>query len=416
MNMLAGAGPRRPGVSFASEAIPAPKMSLGVPRPLLPVRLAWRQLRAEPARLIVAVAGVMFASVLVLMQFGFRGALFDAATTLPRAIQGELFLINPLTTALFRAEPVPRVRGYESLALPQVVQAAPIYLAQEPWRNPITGSHRVIQIIGFDVRADTMAIAGLAPLADALTRDDSVAFDSLGRPEFGDIKRLLTERDSVTAQLGDREVAVVGTVELGASFGDDGNVVTSAANFQRLVPGSRAAAPALIALRLAKGADVSQVRSELRALLPPDVHVVTHTELVQWEQDYWNQTTPIGVIFAFGTVMGLMVGMVIVYQILFSDVCSHLRGYATLRALGFSHRYLQGAVLGEAGILACVGFLPGLLLSVILYEYVGRAAYLSLELTVDRCVAVFGLILAMCAVAGLLALRKLRDADPVSVF
>ena len=391
-------------------------MVFTVPRPLLPVRLAWRQLRAERARLLVALAGVMFASVLVLMQFGFRGALFDTASKLPQAIQGELFLINPLTTALFRAEPVPRIRGYETLASPEVVQAVPIYLAQEPWRNPMTGIHRVIQIIAFDVRADAIAIAGLAPLATALTRDDTVAFDLLGRPEFGDIERLLAERDSVTAELGNREVTVVGTVKLGASFGDDGNVIMSAANFQRLVPGSHAAAPALIALRLATGSDVGQVRSKLSALLPPDVTVVTHAELVQWEMDFWNQTTPIGVIFAVGSVMGLMVGMVIVYQILFSDVCSHMRGYATLRALGFSPRYLRCVVLGEAGILACVGFLPGLLLSALLYRYVGSAAHLSLELTGDRCLVVFGLILAMCAFAGLLALRKLREADPVSVF
>ncbi len=416
MNVLTGAESGQQGVSLESKASPPHKMVFTVPRPLLPVRLAWRQLRAERARLLVALAGVMFASVLVLMQFGFRGALFDTASKLPQAIQGELFLINPLTTALFRAEPVPRIRGYETLASPEVVQAVPIYLAQEPWRNPMTGIHRVIQIIAFDVRADAIAIAGLAPLATALTRDDTVAFDSLGRPEFGDIERLLAERDSVTAELGNREVTVVGTVKLGASFGDDGNVIMSADNFQRLVPGSHAAAPALIALRLATGSDVGQVRSKLSALLPPDVTVVTHAELVQWEMDFWNQTTPIGVIFAVGSVMGLMVGMVIVYQILFSDVCSHMRGYATLRALGFSPRYLRCVVLGEAGILACVGFLPGLLLSALLYRYVGSAAHLSLELTGDRCLVVFGLILAMCAFAGLLALRKLREADPVSVF
>jgi len=416
MNMLTGAEPDRPGVSFVVSEAPELGRVYRVPRLLLPVRLAWRQLRAERARLMVAVAGVMFSSVLVLMQFGFRGALFDTASALPRAMKGELFLINPLTTALFRAEPVPRVRGYEALALPQVVQAAPIYLAQEPWRNPVTGIHRVIQIIGFDVRADAIAIPGLARLAAALTQDDTVAFDSLGRPEFGDITRLLSGRNSVQSQLGNHEVTVVGTVELGASFGDDGNVVMSAANFRRLVPGSEAADASLIALRLAKDADVIQVRARLSAVLPRDVQVLTHAELVQREIDFWNQTTPIGVIFAFGSVMGLMVGMVIVYQILFSDVCSHLRGYATLRALGFSHRYLQRVVLGEAGILACVGFLPGLLVSAVLYRYVGRAAYLSLELTAARCLAVFGLILIMCALAGLLALRKLREADPVSVF
>ena len=87
-----------------------------------------------------------------------------------------------------------------------------------------------------------------------------------------------------------------------------------------------------------------------------------------------------------------------------------------MKALGFTHRYLQLVVLGEAFILACLGFLPGLLLSAVLYRYVGQAAYLSLELTRDRCAVVFGLILTMCVFAGLLALRKLREADPASVF
>ena len=414
--MLAEAAPGRLRVSFASSAKSRVGITYGVPRPLLPVRLAWRQLRAERARLLTAIAGVMFACVLVLMQLGFRAALFDSATALPQVMRSELFLINPLTTALFRAEPIPRMRAYQTLAVPEVTQAVPIYLAQEPWRNPETGTHRVIQLIGFDAQAGAVAIPGLAPLAAALTRRDTVAFDSLSRPEFGDIPRMFAERRGLKAQLGDREVEVAGLVQLGASFAADGNVVMTETNFRRLVPDSRASDAALIALRLTKGANVAQVRDRLTKLLPPDVQVVTHAELVQWEKNFWDQQTPIGIIFAFGSLMGLMVGMVIVYQILFTDVCSHLRGYATLKALGFSHRYLQFVVLGEAAILACLGFLPGLLLSAVLYRFVGRAAYLPLELTSDRCVAVFTMILAMCMFAGLLALRKLREADPASVF
>src|SRR5271154_5509841 len=126
------------------------KLVPGIPGWMLPVRLAWRQLRAEPARLSAALAGVMFASILVLMQLGFRGALFETATALPRALRGELFLINPLTQALFRAEPLPRARAFQALAEPEVEQVMPIYLAQLFWRNPTTGTHRAIQIIAFD--------------------------------------------------------------------------------------------------------------------------------------------------------------------------------------------------------------------------------------------------------------------------
>lgn len=416
MNMIAGAGPEPPRVSVAG----GPERSFGivhrVPRPLLPVRLAWRQLRAERARLITAVAGVMFATLLVLMQLGFRAALFQTAVALPQAIQGQLFLINPLTEALFRYEPVPRVRAYQALAVPDVAEAAPIYLAQEPWRNPVTGTHRVIQLIGFNARTNAIAIPGLARLTDLLTQRDTVAFDSLSRPEFGPIARLLADHGSLNAELADHEVTVVGTVKLGPSFDADGNVVMSQTTFRHLVPGNPESDVALVALRLNPGADVARVRTRVKALLPHDVLVLTHPELMRREKLYWDKATPIGVIFAFGSLMGLMVGMVIVYQILFTDVSSHLRGYATLKALGFSHHYLQFVVLGEACILACLGYVPGLVAAAVLYRYVGQAAHMPLDLTGIRCGAVFAMILAMCVAAGLLALRKLREADPASVF
>jgi len=416
MNILAGTEVDRPGVSFANDSKRSLGVRCGVPRLLLPVRLAWRQLRAERARLIAAVAGVMFATVLVLMQLGFRAALFETAVALPQAIRGELFLMSPLTEALFRFEPVPRVRAYQALAVPGVAQAVPIYLAQEPWRNPLTGAHRVIQLIGFDANANAIAIPGLAGLAPALTQRDTVAFDSLSRPEFGPIPQLFAQDGHLKAELADREVTVVGTVKLGASFDADGNVVMSETTFRRLVPGDPASDVAMVALRLKDPADVARVRERLSALLPGDVQVFTHPELMRREQRYWDKATPIGVIFAFGSLMGLMVGMVIVYQILFSDVCSHLRAYATLKALGFSHLYLNMVVLGEACILACAGYLPGFLISAMLYRFVGQAAHMPLELTGERSIAVFGMILGMCVGSGLLALRKLREADPASVF
>jgi putative ABC transport system permease protein len=146
------------------------------------------------------------------------------------------------------------------------------------------------------------------------------------------------------------------------------------------------------------------------------VKVLTHAELVQWERNYWEQTTPIGFIFAFGSVMGLIVGMVIVYQILFSDIANHLREYATLKAIGYSNWHLSRVVLGAALLLAVLGFVPGALLSAFLYDVVGSATFLPLAMDAERLVGVFGMIFAMCAAAGLLAMRKLRDADPADMF
>ncbi|MCZ8147223.1 MAG: FtsX-like permease family protein, partial [Roseomonas sp.] len=104
------------------------------------------------------------------------------------------------------------------------------------------------------------------------------------------------------------------------------------------------------------------------------------------------------------------------YQILFSDIASHLKEYATLKAMGYSGSYLARVVLGAALILAVAGFIPGLLLSFLLYDFVGSATFLPLRLDATMGITVFVMIFVMCGVAGLLAVRKLRDANPADMF
>ncbi|MBY0335724.1 MAG: ABC transporter permease DevC [Acetobacteraceae bacterium] len=402
----------------APAAPPAPpRRSLGfLPGLFLPLRLAWRQLRSERARLLTAIAGVMFAALLVFMQLGFRGALFDSATNLLGAMRGDLFLMHPMTQASFRPEPLPRGRAWQALADPDVERAVPIYLAQATLRNPETGGRRAVQLIGLDAEGGAVDFVGLgAEVIEALKRPDTVAFDSRSRPEFGPVARYFRERGPYPLQIGNREVELVGLVEIGPSFGADGNAVLSETNFRRLVTRSASNAD-LVALRLRAGADLRAVQARLVAALPEDVVVMTHAELVAHERAYWEESTPIGFIFLFGSIMGLIVGMVIVYQILFADIASHTSEYATLKAMGYSNFYLVRVVMWAACILALIGFVPGFAVSAFLYDFVGSATFLPLDMYPERAVGVFLLIFGMCAIAGLLAVRKLRDANPADMF
>lgn len=385
---------------------------------LLALRLAWRQLRSEKARLASAIAGVLFACVLVFMQLGFRGALFESATNLIGAMRGDLFLMHPLTTASFRPEPLPRIRAQQALAVPEVERAVPVYLAQSSWRNPVDGSRRAMQLIGVDTAAGVLEFPGLdATLIEALKRADTLAFDVRSRPEFGPIARLLAENGgTIEVEIGQRRMEVAGLVEIGPSFGADGNVVLSEVNFRRVVKERQVAAVDLVAIKLRPGANIADTQARLRVLLPPDVMVMTQAELRAHERRYWEEATPIGFIFAFGSLMGLVVGMVIVYQILFSDIAGHLKEYATLKAMGYSGSYLARVVLGAALILAVAGFIPGLLLSFVMYDFIGSATFLPLRLDFQLGASVFLMIFAMCALAGLLAVRKLRDANPADMF
>jgi putative ABC transport system permease protein len=106
------------------------------------------------------------------------------------------------------------------------------------------------------------------------------------------------------------------------------------------------------------GADPQQVAATMRQHLPDDVRVFTHAEFIKFEEDYWKRSSPIGFIFGLGTAMAFVVGIVIVYQVLSTDVNSHLKEYATFKAMGYDNLYLLIVVFEEAVILAFLGFIP----------------------------------------------------------
>jgi putative ABC transport system permease protein len=143
---------------------------------------------------------------------------------------------------------------------------------------------------------------------------------------------------------------------------------------------------------------------------------MTRADFVARETAYWHEATPIGFVFAFGSIIGFVVGTVIVYQILFSDVSDHLAEYATLRALGYSSGYVSRVVVQQALILAVLGYALGTLATIRLYAIARAATHLPIELSTERAVGVLATTIVMCAISGILALRKVRKLDPAEVF
>jgi putative ABC transport system permease protein len=383
----------------------------------LAIPVAWLQLEQERARTLVAIAGVMVAVVLIFMQLGFRDALFDSAVRLHSAFRYDLAMVNPKTDYLVRPESFSRRRLYQALGFPGVEAVSPVYLSLALWRDPQRRQESAaIFVVGFDPTDPVLELAGVRANLDRLRLPDVALFDAHSRPEFGPIPELVRARGSVATEVGNRNVSVVGLYELGTSFGIDGSLVTSDLNFRRLFPGREAGSIDLGLIRLAPGADPEAVREQIVAAIPQDVEVLTREGFIAREVAYWNDATPIGYVFAFGSAVGLLVGSIIVYQILFSDVSDHLREYATLKAMGYRDRYLFGIVLQEALLLATLGFAPGFGLAALLYRVAGEATKLPMQMEVGRSLLVLGLTVAMCCAAGSAALRKVRSADPAEVF
>ena len=384
--------------------------------PVNKLPLGWLQLRHKPLRLLVALAGISFAVLLIMMQLGFRAALFESAVRFHERFEYDIALFSTDSVFIVRPQPFSLRRLYQAQSLDEVVSTAPVYISPAIWKNPWTSDRRSINAIGVNPEDDLLNSPGFSDGRLKMIRQDSVLFDGNSRPEFGAVGEAVEQDGQLTTEVNDREVDVVGIFKMGTSFGIDGTIITSDDNWLRLFPERERNSIHLGLITLAEGANPVAVRDQLRAYLPADVLVMTKQDFVDRESAYWDSATPIGYVFFFGAVMGFVVGAIIVYQILFADVSEHLNEYATLRAIGYSNSFVVGIVLQQAVILAVLGFMPGVAVANWLYGGAAAATSLPIYLTMDRAITVFVMTLTMCSISGILAVRKLRKLDPADVF
>lgn len=380
------------------------------------IPLAWLQLIREKVRLIVALAGISFAVILMMMQLGFRDALFDASVMLHRNLNADVVIISPQSTNLFALKSFSRRRLYQAGAVAGVKSYSPVYIQLALWRNPETRGTRQILVAGIVPDDNPFILPGVNEQQEILKKSDVILFDELSREEFGPVGQWFKDGKVVETEIEGRKVTVGGLFGLGASFAADGNLITSDLNFLRILPGR---SPGLIDLGLVTaepGTDIEALKTRIQDTLPDDVLVFTKDGFIKFEQKYWQTSTSIGFIFTLGSAMGFIVGVVIVYQILYTDVSDHLPEYATLKAMGYKNRFLVLVVLQEAAILSVLGFLPGFFSSLGLYKLTKDATALPLAMTAERGVWVFVLTATMCIFSGVIAMRKVQSADPADIF
>jgi putative ABC transport system permease protein len=378
--------------------------------------LAWRQLMKEKTRLLVAVAGITFADMLMFIQLGFESALFDAAIQPHRNLQADLVLINPQFQTLFSVKSFSRERLYQTLGYEGVKSVNSVYIGTGQWRNPQTRLDRAILVWGIDPAQPAFKFPEVQENQAHLKQLHQVLFDQAGRPEYGAVGDIFKKTGNFDTELNNKAIRVRGVFSNGASFAADGNVITSDSTFLQLFPERQKDRVEVGLITLKPGVNAEKLRSQLAAELPNDVSVLTPEGFAQIEKKYWAEGTGIGFIFGLGVVVGFIVGIVIVYQILYSDVSEHLPEYATLKAMGYSDRYLLGVLLQEALFLAVLGYIPAFFLSFGLYQLTYAATMLPITMKLERAITVFILTVIMCSFSGAIAMRKLRTADPADVF
>ena len=388
--------------------------------------LAWSQLSHQKMRLLVAITGVAFSNILIFSQLGLRALLFEGITLVPENLNGDLFLLSKYARNLRRSS-FPSLYLYQADAIPGVASASPLYISEAGWvapqalkssntNSPENNSYaNYVKILAFNTAQPVFTSPEINQQLEKLNAPDSILFDRLGQEQLGNVPQLFAQQGKVTSLMDNRRIHVVGLFSMGSTFNDRGHIIMNDWNYGRWQGQAQLEKVSLGVLTLEAGVEPQQVIDILQHNLGTEVKVLTKEELSQGEQDYIAQF-PEGTILNFGAAIGFIVGIVIVYQVLYTDVSEHLPEYATLKAMGYSDGTLLIVVLQEGLILAILGFIPGFFASYGVYQLLEVATRIPLVMRTHVVLQVFVLTLVMCLVSGALAVNKLRAADPADIF
>jgi putative ABC transport system permease protein len=378
--------------------------------------LGWLQLKHDKFRLFTALSGIAFADILIFMQLGFMNALYSANTQYPSKLNGDIVITSTQATNFNKPYTFPRLRLYQAMDVPGVESAEPVYIGSLDWRNPQTKEKASMMVIGFDPAQPAFDLPEINSQLDKVKLPDIVLFDQASRGEYDKVIAQVEQRKTVTTESDRTTITIGGLFKVGASFADDGALVTSDQNFMRLFPRKQPALVSLGIIKLKNGQDIEKVRTYLNNYLADDVKAYTYQEYVDAELKYIQSSTAIGFVFTLGTMMGFIVGIVIVYQVLSTDVNDHMAEYATFKAMGYKNSYLLLVVFEEAIILSLIGFVPSVAIAAGLYQLTAAATALPIVLPASRAATVLVMTILMCTISGAIATRKLQSADPADIF
>lgn len=389
--------------------------------------LAWKNLTHDWRRLVVAIGGIAFAVLLMFTQVGFQNALFDSQAKLIDDLQGDIFLVSKAKFTLAAEKRFPITRLHQAQSCPGVAGAYPVYseLTTSVLRKIERGIGNKgfpIRTIGFQLTDPVFKIPSINQQLDRLRQPGTALIDKKSkRKKFVFVR----DNDTLLAQdsleLANKKLRLVGTFELGTDFAHDGNLVMNAENFANYFPHRKRFGDPLSVIdigvvHLQPDADLIETFNILQQTLTQDVKILTRSQFRAAEIGFWDESTPIGTIFLFGKIIGFIVGMVICYQVIYSDIADHMPEFATLKAMGYPASYFVRLIVVEALLLAVVGFFPGTAVSWLLYGWLAGQTGLLMTMTLDCLLFVLVATIVMCVASGLLALRKLLAADPASLF
>ncbi|NEY92192.1 FtsX-like permease family protein [Tabrizicola oligotrophica] len=377
--------------------------------------IGWLQLTHNRTRFAAALAGVAFANVLVFVQLGIMNAMGTATLKPYTFFQADLMISAGDANALSEGGNVARQWLLQAMADPDVADGVGLFVGNVPWDR---GDKDIsLTTFGVDPAKPGFMVPDIAADLGLLEVQDAALLDRLARGIGKEEAAAIRPQTPLSFETQGRTVTAYASFTGGGGFGGDGYMLVSDQTFLSLFPARTSTAPDHILLALRPGAAPEAVIARLRALISdPSLRIRSFAEAGQEDLRYQQTRRPTGIIFGFGVLIGVLVGLVIVYQVLSTDVADHLREYATFKAMGYGPRFFLGIVLEEALVLGLFGFVPGLIVGTTILTVMGKITTLPLAMTPAMAIGVFLGTLLFSSLSGTIATRRLAAADPADLF
>ena len=382
--------------------------------------IARKNLLQDIPRFLVAQAGIMFAVSLVTIQTGLQRGFASSSSVLIDKSQADIWVASEKMVHLELTLPLPFERVSQAQKVAGVDRAEAFIFDGRLWRdkNDNLGS---VTIIGSDPDGKLFSPWNITKGSVKDLKQpfsifvDESALEGLNLKGMGD-----------SGKIGNLKARVVGLTQGTKSLvlGDFAFMSLENANtYENPLADATSTPKALSAqdsitfvlVRAKPGENLPSLKKRLEAALPK-TRAYTREEMSLQTQHYWQERSGIGFILGLGAVVGVVVGVVIVGQILYSSASDHIKEFGTLKAMGASDWIIYSVIVEQALWMAILGYIPGIALCLGVAAWTAATQSIVILITPVSAVTVFGITVVMCVGSAIFAIQKVTRVDPAIVF
>lgn len=368
--------------------------------------IAVKTLISDRGKLLTALVGVSFSVILVNIQGGLFLGMIRKAGMLVDHGQADIWVGHRKMINIDFPRNIPRRWIYRIKGLPGVARAEPYLVGVTEMTLP-SGGYELAVVVGVEeasLLGNTWNIQEGKP-SDILKTDgiitDELEARKLEYPEIGDIREIGGRRAKVVAQ----SRGVMG-------FLVNPYVFTTYKRATRYL-NKPSDACSYFLVRVKPGVDPERVCEAIRERIP-EVEAYTREHYSAVSVNYWMTRTGLGISFGAATLLGILVGLVMVAETLYALVLDRLSEFGALKAMGAKESHIFAILVSQAVVMALLGgFLGVWIVGGIQYYFsTPRAPILiPLWLSLGSCL----LVLVICLISVLLPYLRIRRVDPLFV-